>query len=807
MEKKSIENEIKTSYLEYAMSVIVSRAIPDIKDGLKPVQRRILYSMSELGMTHDKPYKKSARIVGETMGKYHPHGDTAIYESLARMAQDFSLRYPLIDGQGNFGSIDGDDPAAMRYTEARLNSISEEMTLDIEKETVPFMLNFDGSLQEPEYFPTRVPNLLINGSTGIAVGMATNILPHNLKEVAGAINFAVDHPQCTVEDLMKHVKGPDFPGGGIAFYNEELANAYRTGRGRVICQGEVDLDTEKRIIIKSLPYGVNKSLFIQHVAEQVKNEVIRGITDIRDESDRTGMRVVIKIRDEDMRSMILNQLYEHSELETSISINNLVLVNNQPRTLNLKGMVDKFIEHRLDVIIKSSTFDLAKSRERELILRGLIIALENIERTIEIIKGSKDVKEARDNLMKEFSLVEAQVNSILDLRLQRLTSLEVSKVRTDLNDVIKMIAQLENILASDHERRKIVKSELAQLTKKFGDARRTKILIREVSGRTMEELLPREESVIILSEGGLLKRVALEEYKVQRRGGKGIITATRREDSVRSILVCSTHDVIYMFTNTGRVMKLKAFEIEKKNRKSVGVSAAVYAPLSEGEVVRQIMKVPGPDMKFLTLITRLGYIKKTPVDSLATMRSNGLKIISLVEDDEVVAVESMDSERLIVSVSSSGKASTFDSKEVRLTGRSSRGVRVMRLKPGDYIINGFSIAEDQFVLTVSEYGIGKRTPVNQFSVHHKGTAGIYVYKESERTGKIVKTLPVRESDEVIIATSNEKTIRLKVGDIKAQARVTSGVRLIDADKENKVIEVTRIDSSVEYQDEDQVDEE
>ena len=403
--------------------------------------------------------------------------------------------------------------------------------------------------------------------------------------------------------------------------------------------------------------------------------------------------------------------------------------------------------------------------------------------------------------MKEFSLVEVQVNSILDLRLQRLTSLEVSKVRTDLDEVIKKIAQLENILSSEAERRKIVKSELAQLNKKFGDQRRTKILVREISGRSIEELVPREESAIILSEGGLLKRVALEEYKVQRRGGKGIITATRREDSVRSILVCSTHDDIFMFTNSGRVMKLKAYEIEKKNRKSVGVSAAVYAPLSEGETVRQIMKVPGPEMMFLTLITRLGYIKKTPVDALANMRSNGLKIISLVEDDEVVAVESMEKDSLVVSVASSGKASTFDSKEVRLTGRSSRGVRVMRLKAGDYIINGFSIEDDQDVLTVSEYGIGKRTPVNQFSVHHKGTSGIYVFKETEKTGKLVKSLPVRESDEVIIAASNEKTIRLKVGDIKRQSRVTSGVKLIDADKENKVIEVTRIDSSVDYEQE------
>ena len=806
MEKKPIESEIKTSYLEYAMSVIVSRAIPDVKDGLKPVQRRIIYSMSELGVNHDKPYKKSARIVGETMGKYHPHGDSAIYESLARMAQDFSMRYLLVDGQGNFGSIDGDSPAAMRYTEARLAAISEEMTRDIEKNTVPFMLNFDGSLQEPEYFPTKVPNLLINGSTGIAVGMATNILPHNLKEICSAISYAVDHQDCTVEDLMKYVKGPDFPGGGIAFYSEELANAYRTGRGKVVCQGEVDLSTDKRILISSLPYGINKSLFIQNVAEQVKNEVIRGITDIRDESDRNGMRIVIKIRDDDMKSMILNQLYEHSELETSISINNLVLVNNQPRTLNLKGMIDQFIQHRLNVIVRSSTYDLEKSREREKILRGLIIALESLDRTIEIIRKSGEVKEAREKLMSEFNLDEEQANAILEMRLQRLTGMEVSKIRSDLDEVHKKIAELEKILADEQERRKIIKSDISYLSKKFGDARRTRIIIREISGRSIEDLVPKEESAIILSEGGLLKRVALEEYKAQRRGGKGIITSTRREDSVRSILICSTHDDIYMFTNTGRVMKVKAYEIEKKSRKSVGVSAAVYAPLSEGESVRQIMKAPEPEKKNLVLITRLGFIKKTPVDSFLNMRSNGLKIISLVEDDEVVAVEAMEKDGLILVVASSGKASTFESSEVRVTGRSSRGVRVMKLKSGDYIINGFSIEPDQCVLTVSEYGIGKRTSLDQFSVHHKGTSGVLAFKESERTGKLVKSLPVRDTDEVIIATSNEKTIRLKVSEIKVQSRVTSGVTLIDADPDNKVIEVTKFDPKVD-ESEGPVDEE
>jgi DNA gyrase subunit A len=797
LEKRPIENEIKTSYLEYAMSVIVSRAIPEVRDGLKPVQRRILYSMSELNVNHDKPYKKCARIVGETMGKYHPHGDMAIYEALARMAQDFSMRYLLVDGQGNFGSIDGDAPAAMRYTEARLTELSEEMVRDIEKNTVPFRLNFDGSLEEPEYFPTKVPNLLINGSSGIAVGMATNMVPHNLTEVCNAITYALDHRDYEVKELLKYIKGPDFPGGGISFYSQELMDAYLTGRGKVVSQGEVDLSEPKHIVIKSLPYGVNKAVFIQNVAEQVKNEILKGITDIRDESDRTGMRVVIKVRDDDMRNLILNQLYEHTELESSIGIINLVLVNNQPRTLNLKGLVDNYIMHRLEVIVKRSSFDLGKMREREHILLALTKALESIEDVISIIRGAKDVPTARADLMSKLEIDDVQANSILELRLQRLTALEISKVEEELKDVREKILALEKILASEDLRRSIIKEELKELSKKYGDKRRTKISFREIKARTIADLVPEEDDVVILSEGSLLKRVSLEEYRAQRRGGKGIITSTRKEDSVKTILSCSSHDSIFMFTNTGRVLRTLAYEIEKKSRKSVGVTAASYVPLQEGEVVEQIMKAPESRESHLVILTRNGFIKRTPAEAILDMRSSGIRIIALEDDDEVVSVEAISKEGNIVAISNSGKASVFVTSEVRPTGRTSRGVRAMRLKKGEYIITGFIAQDDEEVLTVSENGIGKRTPITEFSVHHRGSSGILVFKKSERTGNLVKAIPVKPDDEIMIITRNEKTIRLKVSGIKSQARVTSGVKLIDTSDDDKVIEVSRIEPGEE----------
>ncbi len=792
MDKKSIEQEIRKSYLEYAMSVIVGRALPDVKDGLKPVQRRILYAMQELNFTHDKPYKKSARIVGETMGKYHPHGDTAIYDTLARMAQDFSFRYPLIDGQGNFGSIDGDSPAAMRYTEARMTQLSEEILEDIKKDTVSFRLNFDGSLEEPVYLPGKVPQLLINGATGIAVGMATNMLPHNLNEVSDAIIHEIDNPDSSVEDLLNHVKAPDFPGAGIVFYTPELVDSYKTGRGKAIVQGEVDMNEPKNIIITSLPYGVNKALFIENVANQAKQEILKGITDIRDESDRDGMRVVIRVRDDDMKSLVLNQLYEHTQLETSIGIINLALVDNEPKVLNLKSLVDIFIDHRLEMILKRSKFDLGKLKQREHILLGLQIALKNLDDVIALIKASKDTPTARAGLMEKYGLSEEQSNAILEMRLQRITALETEKVLKELEEVKKDISKLEKIVESDRERRKILKKELEYLKKKYGDARRTKISFREVKGRSVEDLIPKEEALIVLSEGGFLKRLSPEEYKAQKRGGKGTITSSRKEDFVKTVISCSTHDFVYFFTNTGRVLKTKAYEIPKKSRKTAGTVAEAIIPLMESEKVTQIMKAPEKKGELLIMLTKNGFIKKTPAKHLFEMRVSGLKIITLGEDDELIAVEHTEKPAKMFVVSSAGKASLFDTGEVRSTGRTSRGVKAIRLKNHDYTISGFLVTPESSVLSISEFGIGKRTKANEFPMHHRGTTGVYVFKESARTGHLVKALPVDEEDEILIVSRLEKTIRLRVNEIKEQSRLTSGVKLIDLSEGDSVIAATVI---------------
>jgi DNA gyrase subunit A len=794
MQTRPIEEEIKNSYLEYAMSVIVSRAIPDVRDGLKPVQRRILYSMSELGVTYDKPYKKCARIVGETMGKYHPHGDLSIYDALARMAQTFSMRYTLIDGQGNFGSIDGDEPAAMRYTEARLARMSSEMVQDIEKNTVRFRQNFDGSLEEPEFFPTKVPQLLINGTSGIAVGMATNMLPNNLGEICDAITYKVDNPGAGTDDLLKFVKGPDFPGGGIVFYTKELVDSYQTGRGKALCHGEVDMEEPKHLIIKSLPFGVNKATFIESIATLTKNEVLKGVTDIRDESDRTGMRIVIKVRDDDMKPLVLNQLYENSSLETSIGITNLVLVNNEPRVLGLNQLIELFIEHRLEMILKRSKFDLAKNQERQEILLGIVKALDNIDRVVAAIRASKDVAAARASLVSSFEMSEKQADAILEMRLQRLTALETTKVKRDLDEVVKNIKRLSKIIDEEKERRLILKSEITELKEKFGDKRRTKVVYKLLKERSVEDLIPNEQNMVILSEGGLLKRVSIDEYKAQKRGGKGIITSTRKEDSVKSVLKCDSHDTIYYFTNTGRVIKGKVYELEKKNRKSVGTSGQAILPLMEGETVEQILNAPKNKKSFLILVTRKGFVKRTPAEDLFEMRTSGVRIITLEEDDEVVAVEHRDKPGKFVVVSSTGKVAVFHSREVRMTGRASRGVKSMKLKKNEYMVSAFAVEDDEFLFNVSRNGIGKRTLISEYPVHHRGSSGVFLSKWNDRTGSLVSALPVREADDILLVSKKEKTIRIRVADIRELSRVTAGVKLIDLDDEDYVISATRIEA-------------
>ena len=789
---KSIEDEIRVSYLEYAMSVIVSRAIPDARDGLKPVQRKIIYAMGELGFSHDKPYKKSARIVGETMGKYHPHGDMAIYDALARMAQPFSLRYPLIDGQGNFGSIDGDSPAAMRYTEARLLSIAEDMIQDLDRETVPFKLNFDGSLQEPEYFPSKIPQLLINGSSGIAVGMATSLVPHNLTEICEAVKATVGDPEITLARLMEIVKGPDFPGGGLVYRDEGMLNAYLTGRGKVKVRGEVDLTEEKRIVITSIPYEMNKARYIENLAEKVKNDQIRGIVDIRDESDRDGIRVVLKLKDESSKNLILNQLYEMTELEKTVSIINLVLVDNQPKTVNIKQLIEIFIEHRLNIILKRTEFDLRKSREREHILQGLFTAVSNLDRVIEIIRSSSEPKDAKSLLMSELNLSEAQADAILDMRLQRLTGQEVTKIRDDLDNIRKKIDDLLKIVSDEGERRKILVTEMNDLITKYGDNRRSRVIEGEITRRSMEELIPKEDCVVILTEKGIVKRVPLEEYRSQRRGGKGIITSTWKEDVIRSAVSGNSHDDILYFTDFGRVFAGKVYEIEKRARTSNGISVQSFLKLQDKETVKQIMIPSFTEGSYIFIATKAGYIKKIDSDQLKNIRSSGIRIVTLEEGDTVVAIEVIQKGDKIAVVSEDAKIAIFEPVHVRSMGRQARGVRSMRLPRGRSVLTAFTVSGTDYIMSVSEKGIGKRTKASEFPVHNRGTSGVFIFKENKRTGKLVSAISVKEDDEILILTKGEKSIRISVKDIREISRVTSGVKLVDLEDDDLVVSVTRI---------------
>jgi DNA gyrase subunit A len=789
---KSIEDEIRVSYLEYAMSVIVSRAIPDARDGLKPVQRKIIYAMGELGFTHDKPYKKSARIVGETMGKYHPHGDMAIYDALARMAQPFSLRYPLIDGQGNFGSIDGDSPAAMRYTEARLLSIAEDMIQDLDRETVPFKLNFDGSLQEPEYFPSKIPQLLINGSSGIAVGMATSLVPHNLTEICESVKATVSDPGITLARIMEIVKGPDFPGGGLVYRDEGMLNAYLTGRGKVKVRGEVDLTEEKRIIITSIPYEMNKARYIENLAEKVKNDQIRGIVDIRDESDRDGIRVVLKLKDESSKNLILNQLYELTELEKTVSIINLVLVDNQPKTVNIKQLIEIFIEHRLNIILKRSEFDLRKSREREHILQGLFTAVSNLDRVIEIIRSSREPKDARSLLMTELSLSEVQADAILDMRLQRLTGQEVTKIKEDLDNIRKKIDDLLKIVSDEGERRKILVTEMNDLITKYGDDRRSRVIEGEITRRSMEELIPKEDCVIILTEKGIVKRVPLEDYRSQRRGGKGIITSTWKEDVIRSAVSGNSHDDILYFTDLGRVFAGKVYEIEKRARTSNGISVQSLLKLQDKETVKQIMIPSFTEGSSIFIATKAGYIKRIDSNQLQNIRSTGIRIITLEEGDTVVAIEVLQKGDRIAVVSEDAKIAIFEPVHVRSMGRQARGVRSMRLPRGRSVLTAFAVSDTDYILSVSENGIGKRTKASEFPVHNRGTSGVFIFRENKRTGKLVSAIRVKEEDEILVLTKGEKSIRTAVKDIREISRVTSGVKLVDLEGHDLVVSVTRI---------------
>ena len=797
-----IEDELQKSYLEYAMSVIVGRALPDIRDGLKPVHRRILFAMNELNNTYNKPYKKSARIVGEVIGKFHPHGDSAVYDTIVRMAQDFSLRYPLIDGQGNFGSVDGDPPAAMRYTEVRMAKISSEFLLDIDKETVDFLPNYDSSLEEPVVLPTRVPNLLINGSSGIAVGMATNIPPHNLNEIIDALIKLIENPDLTIDDLIKIIPGPDFPTYGVIKGVKGIHDAYKTGRGSVTIFGKVDIEEIKgkrfALIIKEIPYLVNKAKLIEKIAMLVKTKKVEGIADIRDESNREGMRVVVELKKDAQPQIILNFLYKHTALKNNFGIILLGVLNNQPRVFNLKELLLHFIDHRKEVVTRRTEYNLRKAEERAHILEGLKRAVENIDEVIKIIRGSKDPKEAKSLLIKRFDFSSVQAQAILDMRLQRLTGLEIEKLIEEYNQIIKLIAELKEILENESRLMEVIKEELNEIKEKYGDKRRTTIE-RDFDEISDEDIIPDEEVIVTITRDGYIKRTPIKLYKSQRRGGKGkSAISTKESDIVKDIFIASTKDYLLLFTNRGKVYWLKVFELpQPASLNTKGRAVVNLINLSYGEKVLSVLPVKEfSDNLFVTMATKKGLIKKSTLKAYSHPRATGIIAIKLEEDDQLVCAKLTNGENDLLLATKYGKALRFEEKQVRVTGRNSIGVTGIKIDKKDSLVSMEVIDSDNPILAISEFGYGKRTRLKEYAVQNRGGKGRFLSKISEKTGLIVEALQVKDSDDIIISIDTGRVIRISVESIGIYKRVTQGVKLIniDPDKE-KVVAVTVVKES------------
>ncbi|AKB57273.1 DNA gyrase subunit A [Methanosarcina barkeri] len=793
-----IENEMKRSYINYAMSVIVGRALPDARDGLKPVHRRVLFAMKEAGITHDKPYKKSARVVGDVLGKYHPHGDTAVYDTIVRMVQDFSLRYPLIDGQGNFGSIDGDSAAAMRYTEVRMDKIAEEMLVDIDKETVPFMPNYDGSMEEPEVLPAKLPNLLVNGSTGIAVGMATNMAPHNIVEVIDGILMLIENPDITIPELMTVIKGPDFPTGAHILGTAGIKSAYMTGRGALKIRAVAEIQEFKkdrqRIIVTELPYQVNKARMIENIAQLVRDKIIMGISDLRDESDREGIRVVIELSRGTNPKVVLNQLYKHTQMETTFGVINLALVDGKPKELNLKELLEIYLEYRMEIIQKRTLYGLKKSEERAHILDGLKIALDNIDEVVALIKGSANADEAKQGLMENFSLDEIQSKAILDMRLQRLTGLETQKVLEELEGLVKLIGELREILESDELKYEIIRNELLELKEKYGDARRTKIVQSAAEVRE-EDLIHEEEVVVTITNGGYIKRIPLRTYTMQRRGGRGIIgMEMKEEDFVENLFISSTHNYILFFTNLGRIYWEKVYEIPEGSRQSRGKAIVNLLELKEGETINAMIPVKEFDENhYLLMATRAGTIKKTPLSEFKNPRKSGIIAVTLDEDDELVRVLLTNGKKEVLMVSKKGKAIRFSEEDVRPMGRTARGVRGMALDgPDDEVVSLDIVDETTTLLTVTENGFGKRTEYSQYPAHRRGGKGVITIITNERNGPVSRVRSVADDDELIFTSADGIIIRIPAKDISIQGRNTQGVRIINLKLGDKVAGVARI---------------
>ncbi|MBF1045298.1 MAG: DNA gyrase subunit A [Peptostreptococcus sp.] len=807
MENKSkiipieISQEMKKSYIDYSMSVIVGRALPDVRDGLKPVHRRILYSMIEQGITPDKPYRKSARIVGDVLGKYHPHGDSSVYMAMVKMAQDFATRGLLVDGQGNFGNVDGDSPAAMRYTEARMSRLATELLRDIDKETVDFGPNFDESLQEPLVLPARYPNLLVNGSNGIAVGMATSIPPHNLGEVIDATVHYIDNRDCTTEDLMEHIAGPDFPTGAMIIGTEGIKEAYRTGRGKVRVRARAEIEElpkgKQQIVITEIPFQVNKSRLVERIADLVRDKKIEGISDLRDETNRHGIRVVIELKRDVNANIILNNLYKHSQLEETFSIINLAIVDKTPKVLNLKQYLECYVDHQKDVITRRTQFELKKAQARAHILEGLKIALDNIDRVISIIRGSENGQIAKEKLIEEFALSDIQAQAILDMRLQRLTGLERDKIDNEYKELMERITYLESILSDESKLFGVIKDEMLAIKDKYADPRRTEI--KPAEGEiALKDLYEEEEVAITLTHLGYIKRLPADTYKSQKRGGRGISAlTTREEDFVTDLISTTTHSLMLFFTNRGRVYKLNAYEVPEGKRTSKGTAIVNLLQLNPGEKIARTISFntdskENDDLKYLLFATKSGIVKKTPISDFKNINKSGLIAINLKDGDELIGVNRTSGEEDIILVTENGMSIRFNENDVRAMGRTATGVKGITLSKGDQVVSMDLISNGSDLLVVSEKGFGKRTETEEYRPQIRAGKGIKTYNINSKTGKLVGATLVNEDDEMMMINSNGVLIRIRVNEISIFGRVTSGVKLMKTDEEVEVVSIAKL---------------
>ena len=808
----SIEQEMKQSYLDYAMSVIIGRALPDVRDGLKPVHRRILFAMSDLNNDWNKPYKKSARIVGDVIGKYHPHGDSAVYDALVRMAQTFSLRYPLVQGQGNFGSVDGDPPAAMRYTEVRMMRLAHEMLADIDKETVDFTINYDESLEEPEVLPAKVPNLLLNGSSGIAVGMATNIPPHNLTELCNAIKSLIDNPDIEFEELITHLSGPDFPTGGIIYGNQGIIDAYKTGRGKIRIRALVDVEQDTKnksetIVVREIPYQVNKANLILKIAQLVKDKQIEGIRYVRDESDKEGIRIAIALKKDQIPEIILNQLYKHTALESNFGIIFLAVVNKRPQVMSLKEILEHFIIHRKEIIIRRTRYELKKAEARAHILEGLIVALDNLDEVVSLIRNSKSPAEAKEELMRRFDLSEIQAQAILDMRLQRLTGLERDKIKQEHIDILKDIARFREILSSERIVLNLIKDDLTEMQTLYGDARRTKI-VAESKEITLEDMIAEEDMVVTITNSGYIKRNPITMYQQQRRGGRGKTgMGTKDEDFVEHLFVASTHHTFLFFTNLGRLYWCKVYDIPQGSRTSRGKAIVNFLNLGEGERLATVLAVPDfVPGEHVIMTTRQGMVKKTDIMAYSRPRSGGIIAVNLKEGDELIAARVTDGTQNVFLCSSQGKSIRFHESDVRPTGRTASGVRGMNLAADDHLVGMEVLTHGQTLFTATENGYGKRTLIDEYPVQKRGGKGVITIKTSARNGRVVTILVVGDDDEIMLITDIGKIIRLEISGISVISRNTQGVRLMVMEPEERLVGAARL-AEEEEDESDESDEE